>query len=100
MFPVRHRAYVDHPVASNRAIRRASLYPHEVGYVSKEIIHTYGEWIQTTTKKNKLNKGNARNHRHPPQTQPGQRTRIAIQSVTTPPAAIDSVYVDWSEKTI
>lgn len=45
MFDVRHRAYVDHPVAMSRAMRRASLFPHEVRYVirEKEIVHTCGE---------------------------------------------------------
>jgi hypothetical protein len=45
MFELRHKAYVDHPVAMSRAMRSASLFLHEVGYAlkEKEIVHTCGE---------------------------------------------------------
>lgn len=45
MFEVRHKAYVDHPVAMSRAMRSASLFPNEVRYALKEIeiVHTCGE---------------------------------------------------------
>jgi hypothetical protein len=46
MFIVRHRAYVDHPVAMSRAMRSASLFYYEIECVLKEIIRTYGESTQ------------------------------------------------------
>lgn len=43
MFIVRHRLYVDHPVAMNRAITSASLFLHEIGYNFRETTRTCGE---------------------------------------------------------
>ena len=48
MFVVRHRAYVDHPVAMSRAMRSASLFPREIEYVLKKN-HTYMWGIDSKT---------------------------------------------------
>ena len=74
-----------------------SVFPVRLGMFSARSYIHVGDRFENQLKKKIIKNDDIGSRRDSQQTPPNRKARTGIQSVTTPPAAIDSVYIDRSE---
>jgi len=76
------------------------VFPVRSGMFSTRLYIQVGDRFEEQLKRKIQQRRSEKSHQDSLQTPPNRKTRIGTRSGTTPPAAIDSVYTDRSDKTI